>query len=224
MTGDMAEENPWRFSTNYWEKSDYSYGDWEAGLYYYGFRFYSPDLGRWINRDLIGEKGGLNLYGFVANEGINNWDILGWSGSGFSFWNEVWEALWDGRGWRDTLLYGKICYDYLDDMLRSKKRAHYYRDTVLRLAKRMSDVLPYAYQTGDMSDLTTLKREARKYDKAWLEETEATWRLKGKYDKCRCVKNGYYCRSISVMIGSGAAIAGVAGGGPHMHQAKNYKI
>ncbi len=66
MTGDMAEENPWRFSTKYWEKSDYSYGDWEAGLYYYRFRFYSPDLGRWINRDPIGEKGAIKLRSYSS--------------------------------------------------------------------------------------------------------------------------------------------------------------
>jgi insecticidal toxin complex protein TccC len=36
-------------------------------MYYYGFRFYDPGLQRWINRDPIGEMGGLNLYGFVGN-------------------------------------------------------------------------------------------------------------------------------------------------------------
>ena len=34
---------------------------------YYGFRYYSPGMGRWLNRDPIGERGGLNLYAFVAN-------------------------------------------------------------------------------------------------------------------------------------------------------------
>jgi RHS repeat-associated protein len=38
-----------------------------SGLYYYGFRFYDPSLGRWINRDPLGEAGGINLYGFVHN-------------------------------------------------------------------------------------------------------------------------------------------------------------
>ena len=32
-----------------------------------GLRFYSPNLGRWLNRDPIGQKGGLHLYGFVRN-------------------------------------------------------------------------------------------------------------------------------------------------------------
>ena len=33
----------------------------------------------WPSRDPIGERGGLNLYGFVNNNGINRWDFLGLS-------------------------------------------------------------------------------------------------------------------------------------------------
>ncbi|MCH8476242.1 MAG: RHS repeat-associated core domain-containing protein, partial [Opitutales bacterium] len=44
---------------------------------YYGFRYYDPETGRWPNRDPIEEQGGLNLYGFVGNNGVNTWDVLG---------------------------------------------------------------------------------------------------------------------------------------------------
>jgi RHS repeat-associated protein len=44
---------------------------------YYGQRFYTPTLGRWVNRDPIGEVGGLGLYGFVGNDCPNRWDLLG---------------------------------------------------------------------------------------------------------------------------------------------------
>ena len=47
------------------------------GLLYYGYRWYSPSLGRWINRDPIEESGGMNLYGFVGNDGVNRTDVLG---------------------------------------------------------------------------------------------------------------------------------------------------
>ncbi len=53
--------------------------DAETGLYYYGYRFYDPVTGRWPSRDPIEEEGGINLYGFVGNHGINNYDILGMS-------------------------------------------------------------------------------------------------------------------------------------------------
>jgi len=38
---------------------------------------YDPTLGRWLNRDPIEEGGGVNLYGFVGNDGVNYWDVLG---------------------------------------------------------------------------------------------------------------------------------------------------
>jgi RHS repeat-associated protein len=41
--------------------------DQATGLNYYGYRFYSPELGRWVNRDPIEEVGGLHLYAFVFN-------------------------------------------------------------------------------------------------------------------------------------------------------------
>ena len=43
---------------------------------YYGYRYYHPQTGRWINRDPIEESGGLNLYGFVGND-LNMVDLLG---------------------------------------------------------------------------------------------------------------------------------------------------
>jgi uncharacterized protein RhaS with RHS repeats len=39
--------------------------------------FYDPSLGRWINRDPIGEAGGLNLYTFVQNRPVNAVDRNG---------------------------------------------------------------------------------------------------------------------------------------------------
>ncbi|NCC60833.1 MAG: RHS repeat-associated core domain-containing protein [Verrucomicrobiae bacterium] len=71
--GDMAKVNPFQFSTKYTDN--------ETDLLYYGYRYYSPALGRWMSRDPIEEKGGLNLYGFVNNDPVNKWDKLG-------LWNE----------------------------------------------------------------------------------------------------------------------------------------
>ena len=52
-----------RFSTKFFDS--------ESGFYYYGYRFYDPVTGRWPSRDPIGERGGVNLYGFAGNEGVN---------------------------------------------------------------------------------------------------------------------------------------------------------
>jgi len=51
--------------------------DVETGLYYYGYRYYDPLAGRWLNRDPIGERDGGNIYAFSQNNGLNLWDVLG---------------------------------------------------------------------------------------------------------------------------------------------------
>lgn len=70
-TTGIGAANPFRFSTKY--------TDAETGLVYYGMRYYDPEKGRFINRDPIEERGGLNLYGFCGNDGVNRYDVLGMS-------------------------------------------------------------------------------------------------------------------------------------------------
>ena len=59
---DTTEQFPYRFSTKPLDS--------ETGFYYYTYRYYDPATGRWLSRDPIGENGGVNLYGFVGNDGI----------------------------------------------------------------------------------------------------------------------------------------------------------
>ena len=60
---------PYRFSTKP--------QDAETGLYYYSYRYYDPMTGRWMSRDTIGERGGLNVYELNYNCSINWFDYLG---------------------------------------------------------------------------------------------------------------------------------------------------
>jgi RHS repeat-associated protein len=68
-SGTMAEAFTFRFSTKY--------EDAESGLYYYGFRYYNPATGRWLNRDPLGEGASKNIYGAASNNLIGNIDVLG---------------------------------------------------------------------------------------------------------------------------------------------------
>lgn len=68
-SGSLADVNTYRFSSNEL--------DLRSGLYCYGFRFYDPNLQRWLNRDPIDERGGLNLYSYVGNDPVNEIDPLG---------------------------------------------------------------------------------------------------------------------------------------------------
>jgi RHS repeat-associated protein len=47
------------------------------GLLYYGYRYYDASTGDWLNRDPLGERGGINLYGFVQNDSLNGFDKFG---------------------------------------------------------------------------------------------------------------------------------------------------
>ena len=67
--GNMAEENKFRFSSEYMDD--------ELGLVYYNYRHLNPLDGRWISRDPIEEEGGWNLFAFVNNNGMINLDYLG---------------------------------------------------------------------------------------------------------------------------------------------------
>ena len=56
------------------------YGDSETAQLAYNFRKYQPGVGRWLNRDPIGVRGGANMYGFLANAPTYDVDILGLAG------------------------------------------------------------------------------------------------------------------------------------------------
>jgi RHS repeat-associated protein len=93
QSGYLAAANTYRFSSKEWNAN--------SGLYYYLYRFYDPNLQRWLNGDPIGESGfevlrfernksfrilsllgrlgGNNLYEFVFNRPVGGIDALGLS-------------------------------------------------------------------------------------------------------------------------------------------------
>jgi RHS repeat-associated protein len=71
LTGALAKANPFRWSTKFTDE--------ESGLVDYGYRLYSPSLGRWMSRDPIEEEDIRNLYAFVGNRPIAAFDRLGLS-------------------------------------------------------------------------------------------------------------------------------------------------
>jgi RHS repeat-associated protein len=72
MSGPLAEENLYRFSSKEFHPP--------SGLISYPYRYYVPQIHRWLNQDPIAETGGINLYGFVGGDGVNRSDPFGLSG------------------------------------------------------------------------------------------------------------------------------------------------
>ena len=68
-----ADYNPVGFGGQYGYYHEY------AGHYLLGHRFYDPDMGRFVTRDPIGYKGGINLYGFAGNNPVNESDPSGYA-------------------------------------------------------------------------------------------------------------------------------------------------
>jgi len=67
-TGTKAGDFVFRFSTKY--------ADVTTSLYYYGYRYYSAELGRWTSRDPIEEAGGLNVYSLAKSVPVTFSDML----------------------------------------------------------------------------------------------------------------------------------------------------
>jgi RHS repeat-associated protein len=86
---------PFGFSTKF--------KDEDIGLIYYGYRYYSPTTGKWVNRDPLYEKAPVDhangfifarhhnhnrsslLYAHNANDSINHYDILGLERAGSEY-------------------------------------------------------------------------------------------------------------------------------------------
>jgi RHS repeat-associated protein len=85
--GPLADANLYRFSSKEVHAN--------SALIYYGCRFYDANLQRWIGRDPIEERGGLNLYEFADNRPSEEVDTVGLSCEGTIY--RVYKALKRGR-------------------------------------------------------------------------------------------------------------------------------
>lgn len=94
-SGELKDLFRFRFSTKYLDD--------ETLFYDYGRRFYDPWLGRWLNRDPVGEVDGANLYAMLKNCPISKIEFMG-----------LFEIYTHSRGWGHVGVTDdkKLDYDY----------------------------------------------------------------------------------------------------------------
>lgn len=93
--------------------------DHETGLVYYNYRYYSPELGRWTNRDPITEIGGFGLYAMVSNTPINFTDILGLKNA---------KPVWIYTGKEEVVAGSGKCASIIDVIQGSSIRRYYKKE------------------------------------------------------------------------------------------------
>jgi RHS repeat-associated protein len=116
-SGPLADFFRHRFSTKYFNA--------ESNLYYYGYRFYSPELMRWITRDPIGEEGGVNLYAFCENGSTFLIDATGLT----KYWDKYmnFKDYTSGHVWKQV--GGNLYWGYLSGI--------YYDSCALRVSRTL---------------------------------------------------------------------------------------
>ncbi len=137
-TGPMAGAFRHGFSTKSFDR--------ETSLYYYGYRFYSPSLGRWLNRDPLEEISCCNVYSYVKNATFHMFDCLG-----LSFTDRLGAAAYAAYS---NSLIGKIFGDGLD--VRSESEVNEIKEQIASLRDFCGDVpvasLEYCYAQHKLND------------------------------------------------------------------------
>jgi len=163
-------DNPFRFSTKFFDD--------ETGLLYYGYRFYSPVLGRWLNRDPLGQQGGLNLYGFATNSPLNQGDYLGLA------------KLWTFSGVNSLNLKNFKIEDYVNMYFQGRGM------TVNKSFPSQSGILPFPYLVWNGKFVLTPLSE-------WQLNREADARIRdaqNEQDSSECQKGGLCCKNIKMLM------------------------
>ncbi len=163
--GSYADRNFYRFSTKRVSPV--------FGIYDYGMRWYDPDYKFWLSPDPIGEKGGLNLYGFVGNNPVSNIDpygniyIPGLTELAKKLWRIVINKTLVPRNWDVAALLmrhslqnspGKLTFNENHFVTQKVKKSVFYKRFIRKIVKKVpknsgqkvSGTDSIAFRNGDL--------------------------------------------------------------------------
>jgi RHS repeat-associated protein len=116
-SGPLADANRLRFTSREY--------DVESGLYFYRARYYDPEVGRFISRDPLGIREGLNQYAYVGNNPANWRDPMG-TQKKRGRWDRIKD--WAVETWTEL-------NDIYDEYLGAKKKV----DTAAKIVEDFQD-------------------------------------------------------------------------------------
>jgi RHS repeat-associated protein len=156
-----ALNQPYQFSTKQYDS--------RTGLSYYGYRFYSSEIGRWMTRDPIGEAGGINLYEFVKNNPANWVDPMGLEP--YADENARWEE-WKRRFPESPNEVPKPKKDGpIDTAIK------YWKKKFENLCKKPEDLLDYIPKSGPVpmpANPSDVLKEGKKNMEEWFNKTRTS--------------------------------------------------
>ena len=107
---------------------------------------YDPNIGRWISRDPIAEVGGVNLYEYAGNDGINAIDYLG-------LWKSWTHRHLTDHAWKQVDKPSDMTSRIQKDLLKILKKRHawqdYYAHAVYKGYAGGTDFQNIGYISGD---------------------------------------------------------------------------
>ena len=119
ITPNANNQSPFRFSTKY--------TDDESDFLYYGYRYYNPNVGRWLSRDPLDEFGGENLYNFSANNAVNLVEYLGLDT--LEFWS-IGRIHYNSPGEYTVGITGQVDRDWSQSDVSRSASAYFYQSVV----------------------------------------------------------------------------------------------
>jgi RHS repeat-associated protein len=140
-SGPLADINKYRFSSKEWNEN--------AGLYNFGYRFYDPNLQRWLNRDPMGDIGSLAYLAPSLDQEDEANDSDGMTDDEFlSAWTQANQNPFNSIGNDPVNTFDAfgLCDDSVDDAAMSNP------GETAKLAKDMSNQLAKEAEDGEEAE------------------------------------------------------------------------
>lgn len=159
--------SPWRFASKRIEE--------ETGLVFFGRRYYSPELGRWITPDPQGYDNGPNLYAYLSNSPLTDCDLYGlWSMR--EAWGNAQHFMWgmlEGSAYHFSNMASSFCSRDFTNPTWQPRSLLTSQDLAMptRYLDRVEKtLLPFTYEARRMGNDTPHSDLMRARGRAWGEQ------------------------------------------------------